>query len=80
MFRTDKAPSIKFKKVVSFLLQRNWISILIKNPQYASYEFTRIIKKHDDLVCQIMSEKGNYRDNTVAESSSKSLKVKWVYS
>ena len=47
--------------------------------QYASCRFTDIIKKHEGLVIQSMSRKGNCWDNAVAESFFKSLKTEWVY-
>lgn len=50
-----------------------------RGSQYASYKFTNMIKKHDGLVKQSMSRKGNCWDNAVAESFFKSLKVEWVY-
>jgi len=42
---------------------------------YASYGFIDIL----NLIKQSMSRKGNCRDNVVAESFFKSLKVEWVY-
>ena len=50
-----------------------------RNSQYASYEFTDILKRHNGGVVQSMSRKGNCWDNAVAESFFKSLKVEWVY-
>lgn len=50
-----------------------------RGSQYASCKFTNIIKKHNGLVKQSMSRKGNCWDNAVAESFFKSLKVEWVY-
>lgn len=50
-----------------------------RGSQYASYSFADIIKKHNGLVDQSMSRKGNCWDNAVAESFFKSLKVEWVY-
>lgn len=50
-----------------------------RGTQYASYKFTNMLKKHDGLVKQSMSRKGNCWDNAVAESFFKSLKVEWVY-
>lgn len=49
-----------------------------KGSQYVSYRFTNILKKHDGLVKQSMSRKGNCWDNAVAESFFKSLKVEWT--
>ena len=46
-----------------------------RGSQYASYEFTDILKGY----VQSMGRKGNCWDNAVAESFSKSLKVEWVY-
>ena len=50
-----------------------------RGSQYASYKFTNMIKKHNGLIKQSMSRKGNCWDNAVAESFFKSLKVEWVY-
>ena len=50
-----------------------------RGSQYASYEFTDILKRHNGGVVQSMSRKGNCWDNAVAESFFKSLKVEWVY-
>ena len=50
-----------------------------RGSQYASYEFTDILKEHNGTVVQSMSRKGNCWDNAVAESFFKSLKVEWVY-
>ena len=50
-----------------------------RGSQYASYEFTDILKEHNGPVVQSMSRKGNCWDNAVAESFFKSLKVEWVY-
>ena len=50
-----------------------------RGSQYASYEFTDILKGHNGPVVQSMSRKGNCWDNAVAESFFKSLKVEWVY-
>lgn len=47
--------------------------------QYASEEFTRLLKSYNGLIKQSMSRKGNCWDNAVAESFFKSLKVEWVY-
>jgi len=49
-----------------------------RGSQYASGEFTDILKEHP-LVKQSMSRKGNCWDNAVAESFFKSLKVEWAY-
>lgn len=60
-----------------------------RGSQYASYVFTDVIKKDDGLVKQSMSRKDlrlriktsflNVKNNAVAESFFKSLKVEWVY-
>lgn len=50
-----------------------------RGSQYASTNFTNIIKSYRGLVKQSMSRKGNYWDNARAESFFKSLKVEWVY-
>ena len=50
-----------------------------RGSQYASYRFTSMIKKYNELIKQSMSRKGNCWDNAVAESFFKSLKVEWVY-
>jgi len=50
-----------------------------RGSQYASYEFTNILKGYKGLVHQSMSRKGNCWDNAVAESFFKSLKVEWIY-
>lgn len=50
-----------------------------RGSQYASYNFTDIIKSYGGSVKQSMSRKGNCWDNAVAESFFKSLKVEWVY-
>ncbi len=50
-----------------------------RGSQYASYEFTDILKGHNGPVVQSMSRKGNCWDNAVAESFFKSLKVEWVH-
>ncbi len=50
-----------------------------RGSQYASYEFTSLLRAYDGLVKQSMSRKGNCWDNAVAESFFKSLKVEWVY-
>ena len=50
-----------------------------RGSQYASYRFTKMIKKYKGLIKQSMSRKGNCWDNAVAESCCKSLKVEWVY-
>jgi transposase InsO family protein len=46
--------------------------------QYASEEFTEILKANK-LITRSMSRKGNCRDNSVAESFFKSIKVEWIY-
>jgi len=50
-----------------------------RGSQYASHNFTKLIKSYNGLVKQSMSRKGNCWDNAVAESFFKSLKVEWVY-
>jgi len=50
-----------------------------RGSQYASHDFTDILKEHNGLVARSMSRKGNCWDNAVAESFFKSLKVEWVY-
>lgn len=50
-----------------------------RGSQYASYDFTNILKSYRGLVHQSMSRKGNCWDNAVAESFFKSLKVEWIY-
>ncbi len=50
-----------------------------RGSQYAGYTFTDIIKKHEGLVIQSMSRKGNCWDNVVADPFFKSLKIEWVY-
>jgi transposase InsO family protein len=50
-----------------------------RGSQYASHNFTKLIKSYQGLVKQSMSRKGNCWDNAVAESFFKSLKVEWVY-
>ena len=50
-----------------------------RGSQYASYEFTKLIRAYHGLIKQSMSRKGNCWDNAVAESFFKSLKVEWVY-
>lgn len=50
-----------------------------RGSQYASYNFTNVLKGYNGLVKQSMSRKGNCWDNAVAESFFKSLKVEWVY-
>lgn len=50
-----------------------------RGSQYASHDFTDVLKVHNGLVVQSMSRKGNCWDNAVAESFFKSLKVEWVY-
>lgn len=50
-----------------------------RGSQYASNEFTDILKEHKGTVVQSISRKGNCRDNAVAESFFKSLKVEWMY-
>lgn len=50
-----------------------------RGSQYASINFTNIIKSYNGLVKQSMSRKGNCWDNAVAESFFKSLKVEWIY-
>lgn len=47
--------------------------------QYASGQFTDLIKSYKGLIKQSMSRKGNCWDNAVAESFFKSLKVEWIY-
>lgn len=50
-----------------------------RGSQYASTNFTNIIKSYRGLVKQSISRKGNCWDNARAESFFKSLKVEWVY-
>ncbi|PWK18845.1 integrase-like protein [Maribacter polysiphoniae] len=50
-----------------------------RGSQYASYNFTNVLKSYDRAVTQSMSRKGNCWDSAVAESFFKSLKVEWVY-
>ncbi len=50
-----------------------------RGSQYASGQFTDLIKSYNGLIKQSMSRKGNCWDNAVAESFFKSLKVEWIY-
>ncbi len=50
-----------------------------RGSQYASGQFTDLIKSYKGLINQSMSRKGNCWDNAVAESFFKSLKVEWIY-
>ncbi|MFS4457352.1 IS3 family transposase [Maribacter sp. 2304DJ31-5] len=50
-----------------------------RGSQYAGHDFANILKDHNGLVVRSMGRKGNCRDNAVAESFFKSLKVEWVY-
>ncbi len=50
-----------------------------RSSQYASGQFTDLIKSYNGLIKQSMSRKGNCWDNAVAESFFKSLKVEWIY-
>ncbi len=50
-----------------------------RGSQFASNEFTDLIKSYNGLIKQSMSRKGNCWDNAVAESFFKTLKIEWVY-
>ena len=49
-----------------------------RGTQYACNEFNKILKANN-LIVQSMSRKGNCRDNAVAESFFKTIKVEWIY-
>ena len=50
-----------------------------RGSQYASHNFTKVIKSYNGTINQSMSRKGNCWDNAVAESFFKTLKVEWIY-
>ncbi len=47
--------------------------------QYASYNFTNFIKKHDGLVKENIPRKRNCWNNAVAKDLFKNLKEEWIY-
>ena len=47
--------------------------------QYACHAFSSILKSNN-LIIRSMSRKGNCRDNAVAESFFKTIKIEWIYS